>query len=95
MSLFAGILASICSGCPFGGSGGGFSWWIAVVIAVAVIVLALVVYLLVRYIRGGSIKKMAENPLEIAERRYASGEITKEEFEKIKKGLVGETDAGH
>jgi putative membrane protein len=30
-----------------------------------------------------------ETPLEIAQRRYAAGEITQEEFERIKKDLSG------
>ena len=30
-----------------------------------------------------------ETPQEIAQRRYAAGEITQEEFERIKKGLSG------
>ena len=30
-----------------------------------------------------------ENPVEILKRRYAKGEITKEEFERIKKDIEG------
>ena len=45
-----------------------------------------VVYHLVR--QGGSRGRTTKKPpLEIARRRYASGEITREEFEQIKRDL--------
>ena len=50
------------------------------------IVIALVVWLIVRLARSGK-QTASENPLEIAKARYAKGEITKEEFEQLKKDL--------
>ncbi len=92
MSILAGVLASTCSGCPFGGRGGGFSWWIPIVIALGVIIIAMVAYDLIRRHRGVSFKKESEDPLAIAQRRYASGEMTSDEFENIKKNLPGGPD---
>ena len=65
------------------GSGGmffGLIFWIIIIVGA---------YLLIKYlieqnkIRGGEDK----SALEIAKERYARGEITKEEFDEIKKGL--------
>ena len=44
----------------------------------------------VRGIRGGG---SGETPVEILQRRYAMGEITKEEFEQIRNDLRGESAA--
>jgi putative membrane protein len=41
-------------------------------------------------VRGGG---SPETPLEILQRRYAMGEITKEEFERIRNDLQGESAA--
>jgi putative membrane protein len=55
------------------------------------ILLVVVGWLAYRYIRGRGGKDMfapkEEEPLEIARRRYARGEITREEFEQIKQDL--------
>lgn len=37
--------------------------------------------------QSASGSRMAESPMEISKRRYASGEITKEQFEEIKRTL--------
>jgi uncharacterized membrane protein len=65
---------------------GGVVMWILVIIVIGV-----VVYLLVRAQRsvGGSHYDSGrkETPLEIAKKRYARGEISKEEYETIKRNL--------
>jgi putative membrane protein len=64
-------------------------WWIAaglrlVVIAAAVVA---VVYVLRHVGRGGWRGHHEESALEILQRRYARGEITKEQFEEMKRTL--------
>jgi putative membrane protein len=57
-------------------------------VAVAIVV---VVFLLVRpfYENRTGPNQATESPLDIAARRYAAGEITAEEFEKIKRDIQG------
>ena len=70
--------------------GDGTSWWMAFGGVWMVIfwggIIALIVWGVKKLTeRGGSIQK--SNPLDIAKGRYAKGEISKEEFEQIKKEL--------
>ena len=67
------------------GWGGGFfmiAFWVAVIVGIA---------LLVKWIMATSGKgegvPAKESPMEILKRRYAAGEIGKEEFEEKKKGI--------
>lgn len=48
------------------------------------LLIILIVYLL---IKNNSQSKSQETPLEILKRRYAKGEITKEEYEQVKSDL--------
>ncbi|NJD78497.1 MAG: SHOCT domain-containing protein [Candidatus Methanoperedens sp.] len=63
--------------------GGGILWllfWILVIIGLA---------LLIRYLwQGGGARREEESPLEILKKKYARGEISKEEFEEKKKDLL-------
>lgn len=66
---------------------GGFGWifWLAVII--------IIVWLVFRVILGGKNKATfgvheEESALDILEKRYAKGEISKEEFEEKKKTLT-------
>lgn len=62
--------------------GGIFMWLIFL------IVLGVAVYLIVQSTRGkGFYGSIRESPMDILKKRYAKGEITKEEFEKMKKDL--------
>ncbi len=59
-------------------------WWLVIII------IGVVVYLIIRNqkIRGGMGGTSRETPLEILKKRYARGEITKEEYESIKQTLL-------
>jgi putative membrane protein len=64
------------------GNGGGFMWFIvAVVVGVAV-------YFTLQFMKSkGFNGPTVETPLDILRKRYAKGEIDKEEFERKKKDL--------
>ena len=71
------------------GWGIGLSAFFMILFCVAVI--GLVVWLIVRLTRGEDKDKTEKHkpvdPIDIAKERYAKGEISKEEFEQIKKTL--------
>jgi putative membrane protein len=60
------------------GYGGWFMWLIPV------IVVAIVIYFIVQARRDGGVR---ETPLEILEKRYAKGEVSKEDFERMKREI--------
>jgi len=64
--------------CPLGhmGNWGWFVW---------VVILAVVIWIVAARPRAG--RQAEETPLEIVKRRYAKGEISREEFERMKKDL--------
>jgi len=67
---------------------GGMMWygWIF-----WIIIIGIVVYLIVKLANRGSAgsnNQMNETPLDILKKRYARGEISKEEFESTKKDLL-------
>lgn len=66
------------SGLPMMHYGGGFMWLILVIVA------AIAIYLIVQAQRGGGTR---ETPLEILKKRYAKGEITKEEYDQLRRDL--------
>lgn len=69
-----------------GGWGMGFGW-ISMIIVWAVIILG--VYYLIRLIAGGAKKEgPKETALDILKKRYARGEISKEEFDRMKDDLT-------
>ncbi|MFO7598145.1 MAG: SHOCT domain-containing protein [Desulfocurvibacter africanus] len=67
----------------YGGYGGIFMWLILI------IVLAVVIYFVINRSKttGNSIHSTGESPTEILKKRYAKGEISKEEFDKLKKEI--------
>jgi putative membrane protein len=48
--------------------------------------IALITWIVVKLVRSGQ-QPSAATPLEVAKTRYAKGEITKKEFEQLKKDL--------
>ena len=65
------------------GYGGGFMWVILVVLV------GVVIYFLLQASKSkGSAGSTTETPLDILKKRYAKGEIDKEEFEQKKKDLI-------
>ena len=63
----------------YNGFGGMFMWIIFIGL------IGLLIYLLVRALKGGD--RTPETPLEILKKRYARGEITKEDFDRMKKDI--------
>jgi len=64
-----------------------FGGWMVIIWVVIIALIVWGVIVLVR--RGSSTPDAAQkrNPLDIARERYAKGELSKEEFEQIKKNL--------
>lgn len=67
-----------------GGFGTGFMWIIWIIIIIAVIFLAKGYFSPAKEER----KATGESALDVLEKRYARGEISKEEFEEKKRDLV-------
>lgn len=70
---------------PYGFGYGGMIMWI-----IPLIVIGLLVYFIVQAQKTkGQAPTQNESHLDILKRRYAKGEITKEEYESMKKDLEG------
>jgi putative membrane protein len=69
--------------------GDGMGWWWFSILLYGVVFVGFVCFIIWAISRlgkgGGSANK--NSPLDIAKERYARGEITKEEFEQMKKDL--------
>ncbi len=68
------------------GWGMGFGW-IFMIVFWALVIMG-VVYLVQIATRSGKTPGQKETPLDILKKRYAKGEITKEEFERMKDDLM-------
>lgn len=70
---------------------GGFGWWMVfggiMMIAFWGGIVALIVWGIRRLTGHHDIRHNQGNPLDIAKERYAKGEITKAQFEQMKKDL--------
>jgi putative membrane protein len=67
----------------YGGYGGIFMWLILLIVAVVI-----VYFLFMRHKQtGNAVGSEKESPAEILRRRYARGEISREEFERLKKDI--------
>jgi len=68
---------------PYGYRGGMFMWMLLIIILVAVIL-----YWAVKSTKSkGQMDASVEKPIDILKKRYAKGEITGEEYERMKKDL--------
>ena len=69
----------------------GMGWWMIFGVILMIVfwggIIALVVWGIRRLVQG-SPSRESRNALDIAKERYARGEITKEQFEQIKKDLM-------
>jgi putative membrane protein len=63
------------------GYGGSFMWILLLV------VIGLIVFLILQNVQTGS-RTDQESPLDILKKRFAKGEITKEEYEEMKRKLL-------
>ena len=74
------------------GNWGGYGWgmgfgWIFMILFWVVVIVG-VVYIVQAISRRAGQSGPEENPLDILKKRYAKGEITKEEFERMKDDLM-------
>ena len=77
-------------GCPWGWGRGmmwGFPGGMFMMILVLLLGLAVVYFLLKKQGESRPVEMSRETPLEILKRRYAKGEISREQFEEMKKDL--------
>ena len=73
------------------GGPGGMSWFGMIWMALFWILIVLGIVVLIRWLMrsdSGRRARMEESALEILKRRYAKGEIDKEEFEEKRRDLV-------
>lgn len=78
----------VYSGCPMGIFGNWSGGWEYMLIGMVIWILVIVgtIWLILRFINKEGFS-LSKKPLEILQERYAKGEITKTEFEKMKKEL--------
>ncbi|HLD72773.1 MAG TPA: SHOCT domain-containing protein [Candidatus Nanoarchaeia archaeon] len=78
----------VYSGCPMFGFGNWSGGWGYMLIGMVIWVLVIVgiIWLILRFINKERFS-WGKKPLEILQERYAKGELTKTEFEKMKKEL--------
>ena len=73
---------------PFGNFGWNFGFgWIIVIVTLILIAFGIVQLVRMMGSGGGPTCPPNETPLDVLNKRYARGEITKEEFEEKKKDL--------
>lgn len=73
----------------------GFGWFAAFGGIFWLILVGLIIYLIVSVLAPShGPRQREEDPLDIVKRRYAKGEITREEFEQIRKDLTSRPPPG-
>lgn len=76
---------------PDGMMGPGMSLWMVLNMIFSLLVIVGIVMLIawaVEKLAGGDGRRQEESALEILKKRYAKGEISKEEYEEIKRDLL-------
>lgn len=89
--LYGGVRAQMGPGMMGWGYGMGWFWTILMVafwVAVIVGIVFLIRWLVISTGTGSRAARLEDSPLEILKKRYARGEIDKEEFEEKKKDLA-------
>ncbi len=72
------------------GASWAMGWWMLVGSVFWISIIAIVLVVLVRMSRGadaGAILSPRESALDVARRRYASGELSEDEFNRIRENL--------
>ncbi len=78
------------------GPGNGFPWWVFLMMPFMMLGMGLMMWLMMRMMMmgmddhsgsHGTADPEVDSPLDIARRRYARGEITREEFEQLQRDL--------
>lgn len=91
MDALIALLADCVNGISHWGTGGWI--WMGLMMLAGVVLIVAVVYLLFKGTQGAAASYAGpwhrETPLEVAQRRFAAGEITQDEFERIRKELGG------
>ena len=69
--------------------GDGMGWWMILGSVWVVLFWAGIIWLFIRVLDRGDARstQRAEAPIDIARRRYARGEISREQFEQLRKDL--------
>lgn len=70
-----------------GGMMGSFGWGGMLLMGLLLILFVIILIILIRRFMGKPMSKSKETPLDILNKRYALGEITKEDYERIKAEL--------
>ena len=65
---------------------GAWGWWWMILVWVIIIVAA--IFIIKSIVGKGTGSQHHETPLDVLKRRYAAGEITKEQFDQMKKDLT-------
>lgn len=69
----------------YGMMGWGYGgWFMGIIFLIVIAAIGLAILFVLKNYRGGP---AGETPLEILKKRYAKGEISKEDFERMKKDL--------
>jgi putative membrane protein len=88
------ILSSCCREYPYGYMGGpgsgwghmmGYGYGGVLMWIIFIVIFGVLIYFLMQAAKGRG--RAGETPLEILKKRYAKGEITKEEFDRMKKDI--------
>ncbi|MDD5711781.1 MAG: SHOCT domain-containing protein [Smithellaceae bacterium] len=67
----------------------GYGWhWGGFMMVFWILIIILIAYLIYGLVKGKGPGQVSETPLDILKKRYARGELTKEEFEQMKKDLL-------